>query len=93
MEAFLSYFNPFHTPGVAGIERRYTTGGGAPNAQTATATTRGKQDQVHGNQENHTGAGTPAWEEKIGGQRPDVSDNTLFYARTRVGRRAKLHVH
>ena len=80
-KGLLSYFNPLNTPAVSNIEGRYSSGGGSPNGQTATSTTRGKKEQVYGNQDKHTGVGTPEWEDKIGGQKPDVSNIPLLYAR------------
>ena len=73
--AALSYFNPLNTPAVSSIEGRYSSGGGSPTHQTATATKRGSKNQAQGNQEKHPGIGTPEWDEKIGGQKPNVSQS------------------
>ena len=69
----LTFFNPFRTPAVSAIEDRYSSGGASRNHTPGVATPRGKIDQVHGNQEKHAGIGTPEWDEKIGGQKPNVS--------------------
>ncbi|KAG7002168.1 hypothetical protein G7Y79_00028g061890 [Physcia stellaris] len=67
----LTFFNPFRTPAVSAIEDRYSSGGASRNHTPGAATPRGKIDQVHGNQEKHAGIGTPEWDEKIGGQKPN----------------------
>ncbi|KAL6716409.1 hypothetical protein ACLMJK_005976 [Lecanora helva] len=65
--------NPFSTPGVKNIEKRYSSGGGAKNHQPGTATKLGNHDHVEGNVETMKGVGTPHYQENVGGQKPDVS--------------------
>ncbi|KAK0516229.1 hypothetical protein JMJ35_000832 [Cladonia borealis] len=65
--------NPFYTPGVQNIEKRYSSLGGAKNHQPAVATKKGDSEDVVGRQETQKGMGTPYHQEKIGEQRSDPS--------------------
>ena len=69
--------NPFYTTGVANIEKRYSSGGGAPNHTPGSATKLGHPEHVEGNVEKSKGMGTPHWEEHIGGQKPEVRDENV----------------
>lgn len=64
--------NPFRTPGVQNIEKRFTAGGGSPTHTPATASKRGNQDVVEGNQDKHKGLGTKYWQDNYGEQRTEV---------------------
>ena len=64
--------NPFSTPGVKNIEKRYSSGGGSPNHTPAMASKRGDANQVMGNTEKTKGIGSQHWEEHMGGQKPEV---------------------
>ena len=68
--------NPFYTPGVQNIEKRYSALGGAKNHQPAVATKKGDSEDVVGRQETQKGMGTPFHQEKYGEQRSDVSQLT-----------------
>ncbi|KAL8914614.1 MAG: hypothetical protein Q9171_000795 [Xanthocarpia ochracea] len=63
----------FRTSGVSNIEDRWAAGGGGRHHTPGVATPLGDPHQVMGNEENHTGMGTPHHQEKIGEQKPDVS--------------------
>ena len=65
--------NPFRTPGVGNIEKRYSAAGGAPNHQPSTASPLGHPDKIEGNTVTHKGIGTPYHKEKYQEQKPDVS--------------------
>lgn len=65
--------NPFYTPGVQNIEKRYSSGGGAANHTPGAATKRGDTSQQIGNTETAKGVGTPYYKEKYNEQKPDVS--------------------
>ncbi|KAL8707917.1 MAG: hypothetical protein Q9220_007137 [cf. Caloplaca sp. 1 TL-2023] len=62
----------FHTPGVDNIEKRWSAGGGSRNHTPATATKLGDPDNVAGNLVEEKGMGSPHYQEKIGGQKPEV---------------------
>lgn len=65
--------NPFRTPGVGNIEKRYSAAGGAPNHQPGTSSPLGHPDKIEGNTVTAKGIGTPHHEENYQGQKPDVS--------------------
>lgn len=65
--------NPFRTTAVKSIEDRYSVGGATPNHTPAAASKLGDRDSVTGNVEKEKGSGTPAFEEGIMKQRPEVS--------------------
>ena len=72
-----THINPFasvlHTPGVQNIEKRYSSGGGSKDHLPGAATPLGKSDQVMGNTKTQSGIGSEKYQEKIAGQKPDVS--------------------
>ena len=70
--------NPFYTPGVQNIEKRYSALGGAKNHQPAVATKKGDSEDVMGRQETHKGMGTPFHKEKYEEQKGDVSQVFLL---------------
>lgn len=78
---YTSLPNIFHTPGVANIENRYSSGGGSKSHTPGAATKRGDPDHVEGNTANTQGIGSPKWQEQIGGQKPDVSVSCLIEER------------
>ena len=65
--------NPFITPGVKNIEKRYSSGGASPNKTPAVATKRGDSDHVEEKTETKKGIGAPAHEEKVTEMKPPVS--------------------
>ena len=65
--------NPFYTPGVQNIEKRYSSGGGTKNHLPAAGTKLGDSEDVLPRQETQKGMGTPYQQEKYGEQKPDVS--------------------
>ena len=69
--------NPFaavlKTPGVQNIENRYSSGGGSKDHLPGAATPLGKSDQVAGNVKSPSGIGSEHYQERIAGQKPDVS--------------------
>ncbi|KAK4697968.1 hypothetical protein P7C71_g181, partial [Lecanoromycetidae sp. Uapishka_2] len=65
--------NPFYTPGVQNIEKRYSSGGGAKNHLPGSATKRGDPESVSGNTEKAKGIGSPHYQENIGSQKADPS--------------------
>lgn len=71
--------NPFRTPGVQNIEKRYSSGGGSKNHLPGAATKRGDSDSVVGNTETAKGIGSPHHEAHIQGQKPDVSAHVFFW--------------
>ncbi|KAL8975728.1 MAG: hypothetical protein Q9197_000070 [Variospora fuerteventurae] len=70
------YFSPysptlFRSYGVQNIENRYSAGGGSHNHSPGQATKLGDSSHVTGNQIAPKGMGTPHYQEKIGGQKPE----------------------
>ncbi|KAL9605090.1 MAG: hypothetical protein Q9219_000024 [cf. Caloplaca sp. 3 TL-2023] len=71
---FFSPYSPqlFRSYGVENIEKRYTSGGGAPNHLPGQATKLGDHNSVEGNMlDQNKGIGSPHHQEKIGGQKPE----------------------
>ena len=75
--------NPFRTPGVQNIEKRYSSGGGSKNHLPGAATKRGDHEAVEGNTETAKGIGSPHHEAHYQGQKPDVSWTIVSFERWR----------
>ena len=69
---YINLPNPFYTPGVQNIEKRYSSGGGSKNHIPGAATKLGSYEDVEPNTETSKGIGSPHYQEKIAGQKPDV---------------------
>ncbi|KAL8781815.1 MAG: hypothetical protein Q9194_000175 [Teloschistes cf. exilis] len=78
--------NLFRSYGVENIEKRYSAGGGSANHLPAGGTPLGSPDKVAPHrQEEHKGMGSPHYQEKIGGQKPEGSQFDKAWNKAQYG--------